>query len=148
MHKFLGACFRILAGGEILLQITQRTIKVTTIFVIMDQSIPDNGLETEEEDSKVADVGNKDFEDLEKSKRRRMESIGEEDEEAQSYISERSSYLHIPYGFQSRGSYKHASKNCEIVGGRIIFFIIIFIYFIYILYLLLVWLFSFTLHKN
>lgn len=92
----------------------------------MDQSSPDNGLETEEEDSKVADAGNKVFEG---SERRRMESIGEDqDEEAQSYMSERSGYLHIPYGFQSRGSYKHASKNCEIVGGRITFFIIIFIY--------------------
>jgi len=81
----------------------------------MDQSSPDNGSETEEEDSKVADAANKEFEDLE---RRRMESIGEETEsdEAQSFMSERSSYLHIPYGFQSRGSYKHASKNCEIVG--------------------------------
>ena len=29
----------------------------------------------------------------------------------------RTSYLQIPFGFQSRGSYKHASKNCEIVGG-------------------------------
>lgn len=29
----------------------------------------------------------------------------------------KSSYLQILYGFQSRGSYKHASKNCEIVGG-------------------------------
>ncbi|XP_068691141.1 uncharacterized protein [Montipora foliosa] len=28
----------------------------------------------------------------------------------------RTSYLQIPFGFQSRGSYKHASKNCEIVG--------------------------------
>lgn len=114
MHEFLGARFRILPGGEILLQ-------PITLFaiMIMDQSSPDNGLETEEEDSKVTDAGNKDFEDLE---RKRMESIGEEDEEAQiSYMSERSSYLHIPYGFQSRGSYKHASKNCEIVGGRIIF---------------------------
>ena len=26
-------------------------------------------------------------------------------------------FLQIPYGFQSRGSYKHASKNCEIAGG-------------------------------
>ena len=61
----------------------------------MDQSSPDNGLETEEEDSKVADAGNKVFEG---SERRRMESIGEDqDEEAQSYMSERSGYLHIPY---------------------------------------------------
>lgn len=29
----------------------------------------------------------------------------------------KSSYLQILYGFQSRGSYTHASKNCEIVGG-------------------------------
>lgn len=28
------------------------------------------------------------------------------------------SYFHIPYGFQSLGSYKHASKNCEIGGGK------------------------------
>ena len=32
-------------------------------------------------------------------------------------FGERTSYLQIPFGFQSRGSYKHASKNCEIVGG-------------------------------
>ena len=86
----------------------------------MDQSSPDNGLETEEEDSKVADAGNKELEDLE---RKRMGSIGEETdgEEAQSFMSETSSYLHIPYGFQSRGSYIHASKNCEIVGGILVF---------------------------
>lgn len=109
----------------------------------MDQSSPDNGSETEEEDSKVANAANKEFEDLE---RRRMESIGEETEsdEAQSFMSERSSYLHIPYGFQSRGSYKHASKNCEIVGGRIIFYNYLFIYlFVYFLgILLLFWLFN------
>ena len=33
-------------------------------------------------------------------------------------VGERTSYLQIPFGFQSRGSYKHASKNCEIVGGN------------------------------
>ncbi|XP_074609001.1 uncharacterized protein LOC141863385 isoform X2 [Acropora palmata] len=31
-------------------------------------------------------------------------------------VGERTSYLQIPFGFQSRGSYKHASKNCEIAG--------------------------------
>jgi len=97
----------------------------------MDQSGPDNGLETEEEDSKVADAENKELEDLE---RRRMGSIGEEidgEDLAQSFMSETNSYLHIPYGFQSRGSYKHASKNCEIVGGRLII-IIVFCLFIYL----------------
>lgn len=85
----------------------------------MDQSSLDNELETKEKDFKVADAGNTEFKDLE---RKRMESIGEETEgeEAQS-MSDRSGYLHIPYGFQSRGSYKHASKNCEIVGGIIWF---------------------------
>ena len=29
----------------------------------------------------------------------------------------KSSYVQIPYGFQSRGTYRHASKNCEIGGG-------------------------------
>lgn len=33
-------------------------------------------------------------------------------------VGERTSYLQIPFGFQSKGSYKHASKNCEIVGGN------------------------------
>lgn len=52
----------------------------------------------------------------------RTESLGDDTEygeETQSTlkIGERSSYLQIPFGFQSRGSYKHASKNCEIVGG-------------------------------
>ena len=52
----------------------------------------------------------------------RTESLGDDTEygeETQSTleIRERSSYLQIPFGFQSRGSYKHASKNCEIVGG-------------------------------
>ena len=28
------------------------------------------------------------------------------------------SYLQILYGFQNRASYRHASKNCEIVGGK------------------------------
>lgn len=86
----------------------------------MDPSSLESELETKEENSKVADTVNIESEDLE---RRRMESIGEETEreEAQGFISERSGYLHIPYGFQSRGSYKHASKNCEIVGGIIIF---------------------------
>ena len=83
----------------------------------MDQSSIANKLEnSESEDFKVSDVRNTEFVELE---RRRMESIGEDaeaGEEAQS-ISERSGYLQIPYGFQSRGSYKHASKNCEIVGG-------------------------------
>ena len=85
----------------------------------MDLSSLENELETKEQDSKVADTVNKGSED----KRRRMESIGEETEgeEAQGFMSDRSGYLHIPYGFQSRGSYKHASKNCEIVGGIIIF---------------------------
>ena len=92
----------------------------------MDPPSLDNELETKEEDSKVIGAGNTEFEDLE---RRRMESIGDETEgeEAQNTFSERSGYLHIPYGFQSRGSYKHASKNCEIVGG-IIIFIYLFIY--------------------
>ena len=113
----------------------------------MDQSSPDNLLETEEEDAKVFDAGNKDFED---SERRRMESVGEEDEEAQSYMSERSSYLHIPYGFQSRGTYKHASKNCEIVGGRIIFFIIILYIYVSFNDILVIQLLitSFTLHSS
>lgn len=86
----------------------------------MDLSSLENELETKEQDSKVADTVNIGSEDL---KRRRMESIGEETEgeEAQGSMSDRSGYLHIPYGFQSRGSYKHASKNCEIVGGIIIF---------------------------
>lgn len=73
----------------------------------------------ESKDFKVPDSGNIDFVEFE---RRRMESTGGETdagEETQS-ISERSNYLHIPYGFQSRGSYKHASKNCEIVGGILI----------------------------
>ena len=53
----------------------------------------------------------------------RMESVGDQDtefgDETQSMlaIGERSSYSQIPFGFHSRGSYKHASKNCEIVGG-------------------------------
>lgn len=87
----------------------------------MDLSSLDNELETKEQDSKVADTLNIESEEL---KRKRMESIGEletEGEEAQGFMSDRSGYLHIPYGFQSRGSYKHASKNCEIVGGIIIF---------------------------
>ena len=86
----------------------------------MDLSSLENELETKEQDSKVADTVNIGSEDL---KRRRMESIGEETEgeEAQGFMSDRSGYLHIPHGFQSRGSYKHASKNCEIVGGIIIF---------------------------
>lgn len=41
----------------------------------MDQFSFDNGLEIEEEDFKVVDVGNKVFEGLE---RRRMEFIGED----------------------------------------------------------------------
>lgn len=86
----------------------------------MDLSSLENELETKEQDSKVADTVNIGSEDL---NRRRMESIGEETEgeEAQDFMSDRSGYLHIPYGFQSRGSYKHASKNCEIVGGIIMF---------------------------
>lgn len=52
----------------------------------------------------------------------RTESLGDDTEyreQTQSTleIGERSGYLQIPFGFQSRGSYKHASKNCEIVGG-------------------------------
>ena len=86
----------------------------------MDPPSLDNELGTKEDDSKVVGAGKTEFQDLE---RRRMESIGDETEgeEAQNTMSERSGYLHIPYGFQSRGSYKHASKNCEIVGGIIIF---------------------------
>ena len=54
--------------------------------------------------------------------RKRIESVGEDTEygdETQSLLAmeERSSYSQIPFGFQSRGSYKHASKNCEIFGG-------------------------------
>ena len=51
--------------------------------------------------------------------RKRIESVGEDGDETQSLLAmeERSSYSQIPFGFQSRGSYKHASKNCEIVGG-------------------------------
>lgn len=83
----------------------------------MDQSSIGNELENNDSgDFKVSDAGNTEFE------RRRIESTGEETEageEAQS-ISERSGYLQIPYGFHSRGSYKHASKNCEIVGGILI----------------------------
>ncbi len=86
----------------------------------MDQSNIGNELENNEsEDFKASDAGNIEFVEFE---RRRMESTGEETEageEAQS-ISERSGYLQIPYGFQSRGSYKHASKNCEIVGGILV----------------------------
>lgn len=86
----------------------------------MDQtSIGSELASNESKDSKVPDAGNQDFVEFE---RRRMESTGGETdagEETQS-ISERSNYLHIPYGFQSRGSYKHASKNCEIVGGILI----------------------------
>lgn len=68
------------------------------------------------------DAGNTEVVEFER--RSRMESLGEETEageEAQSIISDRSGYLQIPYGFHSRGSYKHASKNCEIVGGICLF---------------------------
>jgi len=54
--------------------------------------------------------------------RKRIDFVGEDTEygdETQSLLAmeERSNYSQIPFGFQSRGSYKHASKNCEIVGG-------------------------------
>lgn len=97
----------------------------------MDLSSLDNELETKEQDSKVADTLNIESEEL---KRKRMESIGEletEGEEAQGFMSDRSGYLHIPYGFQSRGSYKHASKNCEIVGGINFFDYIYFFIFLF-----------------
>ena len=83
----------------------------------MEQSSLARELESKEEDFIVSDAGNAEV--VEYFERRRMESQGEEteSEETQS-ISDRSNYLQIPYGFQSRGSYKHASKNCEIVGGR------------------------------
>ena len=71
-------------------------------------------LENKEEELAVSDAGT-----VEYFERGRVESQGEETESEVTYsISERSNYLQIPYGFQSRGSYKHASKNCEIVGGR------------------------------
>lgn len=72
-------------------------------------------LENKEEELAVPDAGNAGT--VECFERGRVESQGEETESEVTYsISERSNYLQIPYGFQSRGSYKHASKNCEIVG--------------------------------
>lgn len=80
---------------------------------VMDRSTV---LESGEEELRVSDAGN--AETVEYFKSGRTESQGEETESEVTYsISERSNYLQIPYGFQSRGSYKHASKNCEIVGG-------------------------------
>jgi len=40
------------------------------------------------------------------------------DEDYEGMNKAKSSYYHIPYGFQSIGCYKHASKNCEIGGGK------------------------------
>ena len=41
----------------------------------------------------------------------------EEEEEEEGFSRTKGSYFHVPYGFQSIGCYKHASKNCEIGGG-------------------------------
>ncbi|KXJ20060.1 hypothetical protein AC249_AIPGENE17892 [Exaiptasia diaphana] len=40
-------------------------------------------------------------------------SLSDDDDE---FDRAKGSYFHIPYGFQSLGCYKHASKNCEIGG--------------------------------
>lgn len=67
-------------------------------------------LENKEEELAVSDAGNAGT--VEYFERGRVESQGEETESEVTYsISERSNYLQIPYGFQSRGSYKHASKK-------------------------------------
>ena len=84
----------------------------------------DGELRTKGENSDPSsNAGRTDFMEYE---RKMMESLGEDTcteygDETQSMlaIGERSGYLQIPFGFQSRGSYKHASKNCEIVGGNI-----------------------------
>jgi len=86
----------------------------------MDQPDEDDGLRVDEELSNPP--GNAGRTESVEFQRRRMESLGEDTEygdETQSLLANdetRNGYLQIPFGFQSRGSYKHASKNCEIVG--------------------------------
>ncbi|EDO39050.1 predicted protein, partial [Nematostella vectensis] len=43
-------------------------------------------------------------------------SIDDDGEDEDGSNKAKGAYYQIPYGFQSRGCYKHASKNCEIVG--------------------------------
>ena len=82
----------------------------------MDRSVIDE-TRTQEEKSNIRDVISAPDEP------RRIESVGDQDTEygdethSMLTIGERNSYSQIPFGFHSRGSYKHASKNCEIVGG-------------------------------
>jgi hypothetical protein len=44
--------------------------------------------------------------------------FSDEEDEEESLCRAKATYFHIPYGFQSIGCYRHASKNCEIGGGK------------------------------
>ena len=95
-------------------------------YKAVDQPDVDDGLRVDEELSNPP--GNAGRTESVEFQPRRMESLGEDTEygdETQSLLANdgtRSGYLQIPFGFQSRGSYKHASKNCEIVGGSELIF--------------------------
>ena len=89
---------------------------------VMDQAGIEDNLSTKEEKNNLSSNSGRAVFEIEQN---RMESFGEDtcteygdDSQSALDIGERSGYLQIPFGFQSRGSYKHASKNCEIVGGN------------------------------
>ena len=90
-----------------------------------DQADSEDNFSTKEEKYNLSsNSGTAEFLEVEQN-RMDSRSLGEDtwtdygdDSQSTLDIGERSGYLQIPFGFQSRGSYKHASKNCEIVGGN------------------------------
>jgi len=77
-----------------------------------------NEITTDEEDDSLIQITN----DLEKQDDADdnlsiSDNYNDNDDDDDTLSRAKGSYFHIPYGFQSLGSYKHASKNCEICGG-------------------------------
>uniref|UniRef100_A0A6P8IQV6 Uncharacterized protein LOC116303278 n=1 Tax=Actinia tenebrosa TaxID=6105 RepID=A0A6P8IQV6_ACTTE len=84
-----------------------------TYNVCQDSELSKSGSDTKEsiESPEKTDEGSEDS-----SLSRSILLSDEEDEEETGLSRTKGSYFHVPYGFQSIGCYKHASKNCEIGG--------------------------------
>lgn len=81
--------------------------------VSQDSELSKPGTDTKE----VIESPEKTDEGSEDSSLSRSILLSDEEDEEEGFSRTKGSYFHVPYGFQSIGCYKHASKNCEIGGG-------------------------------
>lgn len=81
--------------------------------VSQDSELSEPGTDTKE----VIESPEKTDEGSEDSSLSRSILLSDEEDEEEGFSRTKGSYFHVPYGFQSIGCYKHASKNCEIGGG-------------------------------